>query len=177
MYMRVLGQSAQEARLAGASIDKQLAYGVTKATIEIATEKMFDGVAKIYGKGAADEITEKLIGKLAETDTGRSIIRLIVNGAGEGAEEVVSDLLSPLAESIYKEESIAELYKQLDPSDILYSFLIGEIIGFMGGGVNIVNGGNAQANSQLRMQEAFAPTNVAPTTTDVTEALAPETSE
>ncbi len=154
MFVRVFGSSTQEARRAGASLDKQVAYGLTKAGIEVATEKMFDGVAKIYGAGAADDITEKLIGKLTDNDVGRSFLRIVAGGVGEGSEEVISDLLAPLAESIYKDETTRELYSQLDPADVLYSFIIGATIGILGGGTNVATGGNAAANYQLRQSEA-----------------------
>ena len=154
MFIRVFGSSAREARLNGASLTEQMGYALTKAGIEVATEKIFDGVAKIYGAGAADEITEKLIGKLADTDTGRTLLRLIIGAQGEGVEEVVSDLLDPLAKSIYSDDSVKELYADIDPADILYSYLIGSTVGLIGGGTNIVTGGNAVANYQLRQNEA-----------------------
>ena len=53
----------------------------------------------LYGAGAADEITEELVGRLADTDAGRTLLRSVIGAAGEGTEEVVSDLLSPLAEA------------------------------------------------------------------------------
>lgn len=154
MFARVYGQSVGQARQAGASLEQQAGYALTSAGIEIATEMMFDGVAKIYGAGAADEITEEVIRKLDDTDTGRTLLRVMIGSAGEGAEEVVSDLLSPLAESIYKDESIKELYSQLDASDIIYDFLIGAAVGMLGSGTSLVNGQNEQANTELRMRDA-----------------------
>ena len=99
---RVYGQSVGTARRAGATLEQQAAYGLTSATIEVASEMLFDGVAKIYGAGAADDIVEKLVVELAESDTGRSMLRFLAGAAGEGAGEVVSDLLSPLAEATYR---------------------------------------------------------------------------
>ena len=96
---RVYGQSVGTARRAGATLEQQAAYGLTSAAIEVASEMLFDGVAKIYGAGAADDIVEKLVVELAESDTGRGMLRFLAGAAGEGAEEVVSDLLSPLAEA------------------------------------------------------------------------------
>lgn len=151
MAARVFGQGAQEARNAGATLNQQIGYGLSSAAIELATEKISDGVALIYGEGVADEVTEKLIGRLAKSDTGRSFLRLVAGGVGEGAEEVVSDLLSPLAESIYKDESVRELYSQLSLEDILYDYFIGAAIGTLGGATNYVNGTNTQKNSELRM--------------------------
>ena len=66
--------------------------------------------------------------ELADSDTGRSMLRFLALAAGEGAEEVVSDLLSPLAEATYRDESLAELYRQLEPEDLLYSFMQKRIV-------------------------------------------------
>lgn len=154
MFIRTFGGSAQEARRAGASLDEQNQYGGAKAIIEVATEKLFDGVANIYGAGAADEITEALIGKLADTDMGRTFLRMVFSGAGEGIEEVISSLLAPLAESLYKDDSIGDLYRQINPADVLYDFIIGATIGTLGSGVSIANGQNAQANLQLRLNDS-----------------------
>ena len=154
MFARTFGSGAYEARQAGATLEQQLGYSGAKAVIEVATEKMFDGVAKIYGAGAADEVVEEVIGKLADTPTGRSCLRLIAGAAGEGFEEVVSDLLSPMAERIYKNESIGELYRQLDLSEILYDFFIGATIGMLGSTGSLLNGQDRAANAELAMRDA-----------------------
>ena len=93
-------------------------------------------MAKIYGAGAADDIVEKLVVELAESDTGRGMLRFLAGAAGEGAEEVVSDLISPLAEATYRDERIAELYRQLDPEGLLYSFMIGAAISTLASGAS-----------------------------------------
>ena len=154
MYARTFGGSAQEARQAGADLEQQLQYGGAKAAIEVLTEKLFDGVAGVYGKGGADEITEALIGKLADSDIGRTFLRVVLSGAGEGIEEVISSMLSPLAEALYKDESIRELYGQINPADVLYDFIIGAAIGALGGGTSIATGQNAQRNLDLRLNDA-----------------------
>lgn len=154
MFVRTFGSSAYEARKDGATLDEQVKYGGAKAIIEVATEKMFDGVAKIYGAGAADEVVEELIRKLADSPTGRSCLRMIAGAAGEGFEEVVSDLLSPLAERLYKNQSIAELYRQLDLSEILYDFFIGATVGILGSTTSLVNGQDRAANMELAMRDA-----------------------
>ena len=133
---RVYGQSVGTARRAGATLEQQAAYGLTSAAIEVASEMLFDGVAKIYGAGAADDIVEKLVVELAESDTGRGMLRFLAGAAGEGAEEVVSDLLSPLAEATYRDESLAELYRQLEPSELLYDYLIGAAISTLASGAS-----------------------------------------
>ena len=66
--------------------------------------------------------------ELADSETGCGMLRFLAGAAGEGTEEVVSDLLSPLAEATYRDESLAELYRQLEPADLLYDYLIGAAI-------------------------------------------------
>ncbi|MBO4913946.1 MAG: hypothetical protein J5449_01965 [Oscillospiraceae bacterium] len=154
MGVRVYGQSVGTARRAGATLEQQTAYALTNTAIEVASERLFNGVAGIYGAGAADEITEELVRRLADTDAGRTLLRSVIGAAGEGTEEVVSDLLSPLAEATYRNESVAELYRQLDPADVLYSYMIGVAMGTFGAGADIATGQNAEANAELRARDA-----------------------
>ena len=151
---RVYGQSVGTARRAGATLEQQAAYGLTSATIEVASEMLFDGVAKIYGAGATDDIVEKLVVELAESDTGRSMLRFLAGAAGEGAGEVVSDLLSPLAEATYRDESLAELYRQLEPSELLYDYLIGAAISTLASGASAATRQSGEASAEYRANEA-----------------------
>lgn len=154
MFVRSAGSSAQEARQEGADVGEQLAYGITKGGIEVATEKLFDGVAGIFGKGAADDVVEGAIRRLARTDTGRTVLRALAGAGGEGTEEAISDLLSPFAEMIYKDESLGELFQGLSGSEILYDFLIGAAIGGLGSGGSIATGQNAAKNAEARQADA-----------------------
>lgn len=150
MFARTFGSSAQEARQQGATVSQQLGYGLTKATIEVATEKLADGVAGIYGKGAADDIIESVIGKLSSNNMGRSVLRVIANAASEGGEEVISDLLSPFAERIYNDQALRDLAENgYDASELLYDFLIGAAIGGLGQVVDMARGGYAAKNAEL----------------------------
>ena len=163
MFVRVFGQSAQEARQNGATLEQQLAYGLTSAGIEILTEKIADGVAGIYGAGAADDITEELIRKLAETDTGRSALRLLIAGISEGGEEVISDLLSPIAQAMYRTDemgnrlTVGQLYGEIDPADVLHSFIMGAAVGWLSSAGGAVTGSNAGPNAELRLRDALEP--------------------
>ena len=66
----------------------------------------------------------------------------------------LSDLLDPLAEAMVRDESVGELYRQLDPADMLYDYLIGSTIGLFGSGADIAAGRNAEANRALRDLDA-----------------------
>jgi len=165
MAFRVLGQGASEAQQAGAGVGRQLAFATTAAGIEVFTEKLFDGVAGLYGKGAADEITEAVVKKLARTDAGRTALRIFLGMNEEGLEEVISNILSPAAQTIYNGQSLGQSYKEnFSVSDMLYDYLIGAVAA---GGMNAVNianpipgqntiAQNRQANAELREQEQAA---------------------
>ncbi len=53
-----------------------------------------------------------------------------------------------------RDESVAELYRRLDPADLLYDYLIGSAIGLFGSGAGIAAGQNAEANRTLRDLDA-----------------------
>ena len=100
--MRSYGQAAGEARREGKSEGQQFLAGLKSAGIEVFTEKMFGAFSKIYGGAAADELVQKLVGKLTENATGQALLTWIVNAVGEGVEEVTSDLLNPLADRLLR---------------------------------------------------------------------------
>lgn len=158
MFVRSAGSGMQEARQAGATTGQQVAFGSVSGGIEVLTEKMFDGVARIYGAGAADEVVEKVIGRLSKSDFGRSALRWLTGAAGEGFEEVVSDILAPYAETIYNGSTVGETFKgtfsgTYDPAEILYDFIIGAAVGGLGGSLSLINGQDAAANAALRSAE------------------------
>ena len=107
----------------------------------------------IAGEAGVD-IVEKLVVELAESDTGRGMLRFLAGAAGEGAEEVVSDLLSPLAEATYRDESLAELYRQLEPSEVLYDYLIGAAISTLASGASAATRQSGEASPEYRANEA-----------------------
>ena len=136
MVSRVFGQGASEAEQAGATLGQQLAYGTTTAGIEYFTEKLFDGLAGLYGAGSADNITEAVIRRAASTPAGQNALRFILNMNEEGLEEVVSDILTPAAKMIYNGKNIGESYREnFNIVDTLYSYLIGAVAS---GGMNAV---------------------------------------
>lgn len=107
------GNSAEEALNEGASSGQALGYGLVKGGIEVASEivvgKALNGIASKVGLDKAlgkfgnnvngwkfgTEVFKNATKKEIAIEIGKSMFE-------EGAEEVFSDLLSPLAESIYK---------------------------------------------------------------------------
>lgn len=141
MGMRSYGQAAGEARREGKGEGQQFLAGLKSAGIEVFTEKMFGAFSKIYGGAAADELVQKLVGKLTENATGQALLTWIVNAVGEGVEEVTSDLLNPLADRLLRlDDGKGPVWSTDDLAQWGYEFLLGTAMGMFGGGQQLVRG-------------------------------------
>lgn len=137
MAARVFGDSSQQARREGASSGQQIAYGAASAAVEVLTERMFDGLAGVYGKGAADDIVKGVIGKLTKNETVRRLLGVAASAGGESVEELVSSLANPALQAIYNGKSLGQNYSELEAKDALYNMLVGGILGALGGGTQV----------------------------------------
>lgn len=161
MGLRSYGSGSREARLDGASEGEQVAYGAAAAAVDVLTEKIFD-VGKLFGGGAADDVAEKLIGKLAKTDAGRSVVRALTNAVGEGAEEAVADILNPAIRAIYDKGAAAKSsYTTAEGAKEMlaqsaYDAMIGAALSTFGTAAGIAKGLDAQKNAALRAGEPAA---------------------
>lgn len=154
MGMRSYGQAANEARQQGKSEEQQFLAGLKSAGIETFTEKMFGAFSKIYGKAGADELVEKLVTKLTKNRTGQALLTWIVNGAGEGVEEVTSDVLNPLADRLLRLDNSGDLFTTEDVAQMGYDFLLGAAMGLVGGVGQLgraVKQGRAMPTEYVRM--------------------------
>lgn len=164
MGLRSYGSGSREARLDGASEGEQVAYGAAAAAVDVLTEKIFD-VGKLFGGGAADDVAEKLIGKLAKTDVGRSVVRALTNAIGEGAEEAVADILNPAIRAIYDKGAAAKSSYTTEEgakemlAQSAYDAMIGAALSTFGTAAGIVKGVDAQKNAALRAGEPAASVN------------------
>lgn len=164
MGLRSYGSGSREARLDGASEGEQVAYGAAAAAVDVLTEKIFD-VGKLFGGGAADDVAEKLIGKLAKTDAGRSVVRALTNAVGEGAEEAVADILNPAIRAIYDKGAAAKSsYTTAEGAKEMlaqsaYDAMIGAALSTFGTAAGIAKGIDAQKNAALRAGEPAANAN------------------
>lgn len=164
MGLRSYGSATREARMDGASGGEQVVYGATVAAVDVLTEKMFD-VGKLFGGGAADDVAEKLVGKLAKTDAGRSVVRALTNALGEGAEEAVADILNPAIRAIYDKGAAAKSsYTTAEGAKEMlaqagYDALIGAALSTFGTTAGIMKGVDAQKNAALRSGEPASGTN------------------
>lgn len=135
LAVRAGGSAALESRDSGASLLRRAAYSVGTGGVEALTEKLSDGLAGIYGAGAADEIVEDVVAKLSKSVAGQAVLKTLFSATGEGLEEVISDFAQPALQAIYNGKSIGENYSAMQASDVLYDFLVGSALGGIGGGV------------------------------------------
>lgn len=134
MASRVYGDASAEARREGKTAGQQVLSGLKGATIEVLTEKLFGGLAKAYGTGTADALVEKMADKLTRTDAGKRVATWLINSGGEGIEEVVSDLLNPLADrALGLDDGKSPIYTTDDVAQMGYDFLLGTAMGTIGG--------------------------------------------
>ncbi len=140
LIARAYGGSVNEAIADGADYNMASLYGAAAAATEAFTERMFDGFAQIYGQGDSTKLVSYVSGKLAKTDAGRLAWQYIINGMGEGVEEVVSDLVNPLVKTIYNGKKLSQNYKDLNIGDIAYDFIVGAALGYSGVAVEAIGG-------------------------------------
>lgn len=134
MATRVYGQSAGDARREGKTEGQQVAAGLKGAAIETLTEKLFGGLAKAYGAGTADAVVEKIADKLTRSDAGKRAATWLINSGGEGVEEVLSDILNPLADrALGLDDGEGRILTADDAAQMGYDFLLGAAMGALGG--------------------------------------------
>ena len=149
MGVRSFGAGTQKARQAGADLAQQMGYGAASASVEVLTEKMFDGLAGIYGKGFADGVVEGIVDKLAKGRLGPQAVKLISGMSEEAIEELVAGMVDPMLENLYDPQPFFTRYKDPETyAEIGYGMLIGGLMGGIGtGGKLLVNNGiNAMTN-------------------------------
>lgn len=138
MFARSAGGAAQEARQEGASLNEQLAYGLSSGTLSVATEKLSNIASpfkKMFGGGVLDKALTGALTKMNGNAAGKFVLSVL----SEGGEEMVEDLVQPILKGIYNGKSIGENYSELELEEVLYDGLIGGILGGVGGGVEMLN--------------------------------------
>ena len=157
LYSSAAGSSAQEARDNGADTMTAGLVGALSGGVEIATEKMFDGIPGLHGEQYASisNAVDKGINRLFKTATGRRLANRAVNMAGEGLEEYVSDVAGSYISQLYQEDDRSFAQRLADP-DAWYSFLIGSLMSAaMSGPVDAVNDTLAQQTGKsVQAQQA-----------------------
>lgn len=148
MGIRVFGSGAQEAEDKGKSLGKQIVTGFTRGGIEVATELMGGVGGSWRGTGYGDGVLKSL-NSWVSSKTGSELLGTLTEAfTGEAIEEMMSDVLNPLADRIFQLSDGDQTFWQEVWGDgqILYDGLLGGLAG-MGGGVQTHVGNWMQAKN------------------------------
>jgi hypothetical protein len=162
MAGRAYGSASLDAQQRGLSEGEQQIFGLKSAAIEVLTEKLFGAASKVaYGKGIIknESLVNGLVNRLAKTDKGRTALKVIVGANEEGLEEVLSDILNPVADRVFKLDDgkgdWSDLGEDMDAEQMLEDYIIGSTLGLFGAGTNVISGQYRAENAQQRAYENY----------------------
>lgn len=162
MAGRAYGSASLDAQQRGLSEGEQQIFGLKSAAIEVLTEKLFGAASKVaYGKGIIrnESLVNSLVNRLAKTDRGRTALKVLVGANEEGMEEVLSDILNPIADRVLKLDDgkgdWSDLGEDMDAEQMLEDYIIGSTLGLFGAGTNVISGQYRAENAQQRAYENY----------------------
>lgn len=125
LFTQAAGSATTDALQRGASGQQAVTYGVANGALEVLTEKMFDGVAGVFGKGAADDALQSLVRRVTQNEGAQNALLTIADSLGEGFEEFASEFGNKvLADLLLKDDD--RNFRQV-LSDAGESFLVGAL--------------------------------------------------
>ena len=174
LWTSAFGGAAQESFSQGANYGDAINYSLLSATTELATEWMFSGIMG-FGTGWYDNALKSMFGKLdkvlgnlsskiIKNPKTRAIIeKLIISGIGEGTEEVVTDLITPLWRSwtLEKENSYLDiLHRDVSGESLFETFSIAFVTSLFFSGMSI-NGQKRNLNKNIESLSRITESNPA----------------
>ena len=149
------GGALEEALNEGATREEARRYATASAAVETGTEMMFDGIPAIKGSSStADAIANGLIDKATGKITNKFakqvvsyLARMGYVGAGEGAEEMVSEILNPLLKNYTYSNG-----EKIDWKQVLQSGMMGFISGEVMGAQNTFEESRNAVNNQINRE-------------------------
>ena len=125
LFTQAAGSATTDALQRGATGQQAVTYGVANGALEVLTEKMFDGVAGVFGKGAADDALQSLVRRVTQNEGVQNALLAVADSLGEGFEEFVSEFGDKvLADLLLKDDD--RNFRQV-LSDAGESFLVGAL--------------------------------------------------
>lgn len=156
LYAGSAGGAAQQARDAGADTLTAATAGALSGAVEMATEKMFDGIPGMSqgNRFAVSDAVEKGIQKYIKSATGQKVVGKLADVLGEGAEEYVSELAGSYIAQLYQEDNRTFLERASDP-DTWYAFAVGSLTsGVMNAGAGAISAAERKVSgTQVQNQQ------------------------
>ncbi len=159
MGLRSFGSGAQEQRQRGGSETDQFLGGLKSAGIEVLTEKIGGPFEKVYGKSFIGKAVNNGVEKLSKSGAMASVLKFVANGGTEALEEVLSDVLNPLADRLLdldgkrgSGEAIGVFSKE-NIQQMIDDALVGGLLGMIGAGGQVVGENVAKNQQRAQAQE------------------------
>lgn len=125
LFTQAAGSATSDALQRGATGQQAVTYGVANGALEVLTEKMFDGVAGVFGKGAADDALQSLVRRVTQNEGVQNALLAVADSLGEGFEEFVSEFGDKVLADLLLKDDDRNFRKVL--SDAGESFLVGAL--------------------------------------------------
>lgn len=142
------GSETENAFREGATYEEAGLSGVISAGAEILTEKISGGIK--FGKmGTLDDALTKRIASGISNKVGRTFAKLGMDVVGEGAEEVLSGVISKFGQwlTYQDDQELGKLlFSEEAVDEAVESFIGGAVLGGVGGGVQAVKAGSKGAD-------------------------------
>lgn len=136
------GGEAQNAFQQGATFEEAGLSATVSAAAETLSEKLFGG--DLFTKKAGMDLATNALSRGISDKVLRNLAKLGIDTAGEGFEELFSQVVSNLGSALYKEENLGEiLFNEEALNEYLESFIGGTV---MGGGMGVINVAQSNAN-------------------------------
>ena len=98
------GNAYNQALQEGKAYNEALAYGLMKGTSEAALQKILGGVGALTGKTVAGKLVgdniDEVIRSIAKSPVGQTVLKKLINMAGEFTEEYLQEILEPVFRNI-----------------------------------------------------------------------------
>ena len=148
MGIRVFGSGSQEAENEGKSIGKRVLTGLVRGGIEVGTEKMSGIGGSWRGTGYGDAVFNSLDRWVANKTNSELLGTLSQAFGSEAVEEMMSDVLNPIADRIFKLSNgdTSFLEDVWGDGQLLYDGLLGGLAGLGGGGETYLRTGATARN-------------------------------
>ena len=149
------GNAIKEAKEEGASDSNAMLYGLAVGGVELATEKLLDGLGGVLGKGIGDDFVKGIVKKAVKNEAAQTAINGLIGVLGEGFEEWISEYANHFLNN-WLVQSDERSLKEVG-SDAIYSALIGALVGgLVQGGTMAAKGMKPDANALAEQATAEA---------------------
>lgn len=93
MGIGAMGGATHEAMQDGAKLEDAITYGMASGAVEVATEKMFDGIPGLSSGHTVRNFADKIIDKVIKKEGAKAVAKKVVNFLGTSAGDRIGSLI------------------------------------------------------------------------------------